>query len=37
MSYSSSTKPTVLVLGSTGGCANAFLVRALNAGYDCSA
>ncbi|OBT63825.1 hypothetical protein VE03_06623 [Pseudogymnoascus sp. 23342-1-I1] len=26
-----------MVLGGTGGCALAFLVRALNAGYDCSA
>ncbi|KFZ03986.1 hypothetical protein V502_10501 [Pseudogymnoascus sp. VKM F-4520 (FW-2644)] len=37
MSSSAAPKPTTLVLGSTGGCALAFLVRALNAGYDCSA
>ncbi|OBT82671.1 hypothetical protein VE02_08826 [Pseudogymnoascus sp. 03VT05] len=37
MSSSTVPKPTTLVLGSTGGCALAFLVRALNAGYDCSA
>ncbi|KFZ12299.1 hypothetical protein V501_04294 [Pseudogymnoascus sp. VKM F-4519 (FW-2642)] len=36
MSSSTMPKPTTLVLGSTGGCALAFLVRALNAGYDCS-
>ncbi|KFY34836.1 hypothetical protein V495_08099, partial [Pseudogymnoascus sp. VKM F-4514 (FW-929)] len=33
---SSTTKPTILILGATGGCSLAFLVRALNAGYDCS-
>lgn len=37
MSPPTSTKPTILVLGATGGCVLAFLVRALNAGYNCSA
>ena len=37
MTSSTMPKPTTLILGATGGCALAFLVRALNAGYDCSA
>lgn len=37
MASSTHPRPTTLVLGATGGCALAFLVRALNAGYDCSA
>ncbi|ELR03147.1 hypothetical protein VC83_08465 [Pseudogymnoascus destructans] len=37
MTSSSMPKLTTLILGSTGGCALAFLVRALNAGYDCNA
>lgn len=37
MSSEGDNKPTLAVLGATGGCVLAFLVRALQAGHNCSA
>lgn len=37
MSSEGGHKPTLTVLGATGGCGLAFLVRALQAGHNCSA
>lgn len=37
MSSEGDNKPTFALLGATGGCVLAFLVRALQAGHKCSA